>query len=151
MTWTYGLSSLDTTPKDQVRFLVGDTLREDPQLQDEEISYLLGIESGPYFAAARACEAIAALYARKVTTTVGDLKIVAEKKYEHYLQLANNLRMRAGISDCAPQAGGISVADKQAQESDTDRVQPFFTRNDARNPNAQNPYPPRTQQYWGTR
>lgn len=134
MTWTYNPAALSANTKDQVRLLVGDTEVNDPLLQDEEITYILTLESGVQYAASRACETIAALFGRKVTTAVGDLKVSQEKKYEHYLELAADLRRRAAMNDMMPYAGGISIADKQNQELDTDRQSPAFTRNDGRNP-----------------
>lgn len=41
MAWSYDLTALSESKKDQVRFKLGDTFPEDPMLQDEEIAFLL--------------------------------------------------------------------------------------------------------------
>lgn len=49
-----------------------------------------------------------------------------------------------GIVSAAPYVGGISIADKQTQEQDTDRVQPAFTRDLHKSPADRLPNDP----YW---
>jgi hypothetical protein len=56
MTWTYTITDLSTSQKDQVRLLIGDTVQTDHQLQDEEIAYLLTQRSSVYGAAADAAD-----------------------------------------------------------------------------------------------
>lgn len=41
MSWTYDPEKLKDSPKDQVRLLIGDTVVNDPLLQDEEIQFYL--------------------------------------------------------------------------------------------------------------
>ena len=124
MSWTYepGASS-----KDKVRLLIGDTDSAHRQMQDEELAFFLGESSSIYVAAGEACKALAALYARQVDKEVGDLKVRASQRQKHYLDLAKQLRSRASRA-VLPSAGGISVSDMQAAESDTDRVVPSFRR-----------------------
>ena len=42
MSWSYDVTALDTSLKDQVRLCLGDTDEEDPVLQDEEIGFYIG-------------------------------------------------------------------------------------------------------------
>lgn len=140
MTWNY-TPVVSTT--DEVRLLVGDTESLDPLMQDEEIAYIISSESSVLYAAARCCEVIAALFGRRVTTTVGSLRIMAEKKYEHYLELGQTLRRRAAIGNCTPLMPAQSISEKITQEDDTDRLPPFFSRSTAKNPLAA-PSNPRT-------
>lgn len=41
MSWTYDPTTLQDSPKDQIRLLIGDTLDSDPLLQDEEIQFYI--------------------------------------------------------------------------------------------------------------
>lgn len=150
MTWTYDLTTIATAPVAQVRLLVGDTDSNDELLQDEEITYVIGIERGTYYAAARCCEIIASLYGRKVTTAVGDLKVSAEKKYEHYIELSAMLRRRAALGDAQPQAPAISISQKDTNRGDTDLVVPAFGRDTQRNPNIGPMDPLRSRSPWST-
>lgn len=125
MTWTY-TGNPAASPKDAVRFRVGDTDVDDQLLQDEEILYLLGTEATVIQAAASAADAIAARFSRLSDKAVGDLRIAFSQKSAQYRQLAADLRKEAGISMAVPFAGGISRSQKAAQESDSNRVQPSF-------------------------
>lgn len=134
MTWTY--ASNFTLTRDVVRLLIGDTNTNDQLLSDEEIAFYTDNNANAYFAASDAAKAIAAKYARKVSTTVGDLRKELQQQREAYLQIADQLRARGSVSSLVPYAGGISIDDKQTQQEDTDRVKPAFRR--------------RTQDYPGT-
>jgi hypothetical protein len=134
MTWSYS-GDPASTDKDAVRFYVGDTEAEDPQIGDEEILFLLVDESGDLIrAAARTAEAIAAKYARQVDKSVGGLSLSAAVRQGHYLELAGQLRSTARTGSGSggglpvPYAGGISQTDKDAKASDPDRVPPAFTK-----------------------
>ena len=113
---------------DKVRLWIGDTDSTDPQLQDEEITFFLLDEGAPIRAAVTAADALAARYARVVSTQIGDQKEDAETMIAHYLALANRLRRKAARTGVLPFAGGISVSDKQTREENTDRVAPAFDR-----------------------
>lgn len=127
MTATYtGPANSDA---DAVRFLIGDTTVTDALLQDEEIAWLL-TESGSVVntAAASACEAIAARFARLADTQVDDVRVALSQRAKGYRQLAADLRTQVTRAGVMPYAGGISIAQKHTAEEDTDRVQPIFTR-----------------------
>lgn len=119
MTWTYSQNPAGSE-LDAVRFEIGDTTQADQELQDEEIEYVILQEDNLKYAAAAACDRIAAKYARKVQKSVGSLQISMQQKFEQYSKLASRIRARAGSAPI-PFAGGISLADKQTRELDTDR------------------------------
>lgn len=127
MTWTYTGDPSDSE-KDAVRFLIGDTVSTDPLITDEEIAWLLTERGGVYPAAIQACETIAAKFARLADTQVDDVRVNLSQRAKGYRELAQTLSSRQAISGAMPFAGGISQAQKETAEEDTDRVPPFFTR-----------------------
>ncbi len=133
MSWTYVLGTLATTPKDQVRLLIGDTDTTEQLLQDEEISLLLSLENNDIYRTGwRACDAIAAEYARKADRVVGGpssgLRLMASQKFKQYTARALQLKRQSAVRNANVYAGGISISDKQVVEEDTDRVEPDFTK-----------------------
>lgn len=128
MAWTYS-GDPSSSPKDEVRFLIGDTIQADPLLQDEEINSVLAYEPNPLLAAVICANTIAAKFARLADVTVGKTKIAYNQKAEAYFKLADKLEAQAnGNLKPIPYAGGISREDKKAQDEDTDRVEPYFQR-----------------------
>lgn len=125
MSWTYDPAC--SVDKDRVRLLVGDTITEDQQMADEEITFLLTTESNVYAAAAACARALAMKYARYVDKWVGDLKILASQRVKHYTDLFESLRVR-GLSNATPSAGGVNVLENQAAAQDTSLIQPFIVR-----------------------
>jgi hypothetical protein len=126
MSWAYSGDPSQST-KDAVRFAIGDTISSDPLLQDEEISYILSINSSVSDAAYAACVGIVAKFSRLADKEVGKVKIKYSQKAKQYQQLADKLWLNAGVV-VMPYAGGISVADKQAMQEDNGIVQPSFKR-----------------------
>jgi len=130
-TWTYS-GDPSASSLDKIRFLIGDTDPDDRQLADEEILFCVSDRPSIYSAAAMACRTLAAKYARSVTKQVGDLKIDATVRQQHYNDLADEYDAKSGEGGLsiyalsAPYAGGISVADRDAQSADSDRVDPAF-------------------------
>lgn len=99
------------------------------------LSTLVG--TAPYTLGAATARAIAASFADSVTKKAGDVSINASDKYTHYMALAADLDRRAAVNSLGATsvfAGGISKSDKDTYESDTDRVEPFFTRELMDNP-----------------
>jgi hypothetical protein len=126
--WTYSLASLGTSKLYQVRRLIGDVIANDQQIADEEINFALTQQPTIYGAAAEAARYIAAQYSRKVDTTNG----VLNQNYSNMARAYAALAVRLDAKDTensfvTPYAGGISVANKQRQEGDSDRVAPQFT------------------------
>jgi len=132
--------------KDQVRFLIGDTDANSPLLQDAEILYTLGDQGTVLSASVAACIGIAAKFARLMDESVGDVSKSYSQRQEHYTKLADSLRRRDAENSVCPYAGGISVADKETLNQNTDYVEPSFKRktHDNRlstdNPSDNNPY-----------
>lgn len=128
MVWTYSLTSLATTQKDQVRLAIGDTLSSDQQLQDEEINAALANRSTILGAAADCCRSIAAKFSRSVTQKAAGASANFSDLAKQYLTMALQFDAQAALSGSAlPYAGGISIADKMNQETNSDRVPPNFT------------------------
>jgi hypothetical protein len=97
VTWTYS-GDPSSSAKDEIRFLVGDTDENIPEVSDEEIAYIVtmhadpGVGYGNYTAAAVLAQAIAAKYAKKADKSVGGLSIQYKQKYDNYVALAETLR-----------------------------------------------------------
>lgn len=123
--WTYG-GDPTSSPRDQIRFLVGDTDSTDQLITDQEISYMLSMHPNAYEAASHVCLAIAAKMARCMDKSVGSLSRSYSQKYEHYKELAADLKQQAaGQSSAIPWAAGWRRSDDDARLMDTD-VRPLF-------------------------
>lgn len=133
MTFTY-CNNPAHDPKDAVRLYVGDTDERDALLQDEEIQFLLNDEGSIKRAAASAALAIAAKFSRLADEAVGRVRVDFSQKARAYTALASKLEMASDLSDAIPYGGGISISDKCAQENNTDRVPPIFTKHINENP-----------------
>lgn len=120
--------------KDKVRFLIGDTDANAPLLGDPEITYLITEEGTPVRASIAAAVAISAKFSRLSDESVGDVSKSYSQRAEQYKKLADQLRQRQAEKSVCPYAGGISVADKQSVEGNTDRVDPAFYRDLHNNP-----------------
>lgn len=127
MAFTY-TDDPENVARDAVRLLVGDTDSSDPLLSDAEVAFYLSENgSNNYRAGSEACKAIAAKLARLPDLKTGRVTISNSDRAKAFLDLADKLARKA-LSFVAPYAGGISKADKETQEENTDRVEPFFTR-----------------------
>jgi hypothetical protein len=115
---------------DEVRFRIGDTDTDEEFLTDDEIAYLLGQESDNVSrAAVRGCKRIAAELSRQVNYRMHGVSVDAKDLAKQFRDLATELETEAALLSVAePFAGGISVADKQAREADSDRSTPSFKR-----------------------
>jgi len=124
MTWSYapGVSQ----PRHQVRLLIGDVIAIDPQMQDEEIDWLVSQEQNVYAAAAACADSLAARYARQVDKAVGDLRISFSQKQAAYEAMALQLRSRRGNLYQVPTAAGIDVSERKGLEQDESVQQPYF-------------------------
>lgn len=132
MTWTYDPASVTTTLA-KVRLLCGDTQSGRQLLSDEEINVLTGLAAHIFGMAAVGCETIASKFAADADKEVGDLSITLSQKAEAYERRADRFRQQAGTL-AIPLAGGISIAAKDTQEQDTDRVKPQVSRGQFVNP-----------------
>lgn len=124
--WTYDSTQLTTNPLYQVRLLLGDTVESDQQFQDGEILFYLASRT-PKGAAAECCRTLATRFSRSVDYAAGMTRIKYGDLAKAYALRAIQFDAQSAISGAGmPYAGGISVTDKQNQETDTDRVDPQF-------------------------
>lgn len=124
--WTYS-GDPDSSDKDRVRFLTGDTIYTDPQIFDPEILYAIRQRGNIWGATATCCMMLATQMSRKADTKQGDLFILYSSRSKQYALRAayyenKNIALGGGI----PYAGGISVADKINEVANNDRVAPSF-------------------------
>jgi hypothetical protein len=126
VTWSYSIGDLATSPKDQVRLLIGDTVTTDQQMQDEEIDYYLTQRASPYGAAAECCRTLQARFSRSVDQKGGDTDAKYSQLAKAYGIKAAEFEAKAAAGGSLPFAGGIDIHQKQRQEADPDRVQPQF-------------------------
>ena len=126
--FSYNDSDL-STELNQVRLLIEDTNSTSVLFSDEEIEFFISQEANIYGAAAVACESLQAKFAGGVSKTVGKLSIELQQRVAHYKDLAETYKakskMKGGIQLFA---GGLSESQKDAVNSNTDRVQPDFFR-----------------------
>lgn len=129
MSWSYSGDPSYST-QDKVRFLIGDTDESDQQVSDEEIAAILVDFPNPYNAAVQIVRSLVAKYSRRVekSKSIGDLSISYSSAADGYRDLLKSLLTQAALHGglCEPYAGGISISDKENQESDSDRVVPAF-------------------------
>ncbi len=114
-----------------VRTLINDTDTSDQKLNDLQIEMFLEESGGnPYFAAALACEAIAASFAALQSVRIGDVSVSAGVLHPStvYQDLAKKLRRRGAVNGARPHAGGLSPSERETAEQDDGRTQPFFER-----------------------
>lgn len=127
MTWTYGCDP-ENDNGDAVRLLIGDTDTTDQQLKDEEIDFFLAQEANIYSAACGASMALSGKYSRLADKEVGDLKLRLSQRSEHYQALCDVLSARASFALGDVFTGGVSVSGKETLHTDTNRVPPYFIR-----------------------
>lgn len=126
MAWTYEDPS--QSPKDAVRFAVGDTDSKRPQLQDGEIVYCLSQRSGDIQAAAvMACEAIIAQLGRLCDQSVGSVAKSFSQLQANYKVTLDNLRRSASGSGGIPFVGGVSRLQNGMPYRNPDYNRPQFT------------------------
>ena len=137
MTWSYLSSEPGSSDRSWVRFNVGDNASDAQEMQDEEIDLLLASEGSKERAAIAAARALGARFARRADKQIGRLRIASGRVSENFFRLAaeleKGLSRQAGGTE-GIYAGGISISDKESEESDTDRVDPGFERQQFDNP-----------------
>lgn len=128
----YG-NSPGSSQADAVRLHIGDTDNDDLILSDEEVTYILSVESNTLRAAARAARIAAGKYARQVDSEIDEIRLRAQARFDHYSQLADDLAQEAKTSGGGMKLtgiwfGGISQTEKDTNEEDEDLVNPAFRR-----------------------
>jgi hypothetical protein len=142
MAWSYSAADLNTTTSsgrlNTVRLLVGDTDTTDQQVQNEEITFSLGLnDDNTYLAAGWIAKAIASKYARLVTTKLdGALSANYSDLAKHYQSLADQLDYRGKTDGAAigVLAGGITKSGVEAVRANTNRIEGSFRRDRFKNP-----------------
>jgi len=138
MTWNY--TDPLTIPRDEVRFLSGDTISSDQLITDEEIAYARSKFPVAQLAAAFCLRSLAARCLRDVNFSMGDASISASDRARAFNEQAAILDPVGKTLGAAfvvlPSFGGITVSGKDVLESDTDAVQPFFKTGQWDNPEA---------------
>lgn len=129
-TWTYTGNPADSS-KDRVRWLCGDTLDSDPQVSDEEIAAAVADEANVYDAAALVCDHLSARFAREAQRSLSaggglNTSVSLSERSKAYAARAKVLRDKGATYAVGVHAGGISRSAVEANESDTDLVQPGF-------------------------
>jgi hypothetical protein len=102
MTWTFSESL--STPRDQVRQLIGDTNSTKPEVPDETITYYFTLETTPLAVAYRLALDLEAKYARIVEVTVDHQTTRGNQIAENYRKLATRL-----FADLQRSAQGATV------------------------------------------
>lgn len=130
--WTYTGNPADSD-KDMVRFLSGDVHDDAPQVSNEEIAAMLTLEGNATAAAAAICEHLASTYAREAQQSVSsggglNTSVSLSEKSRAYAIRAKDLRARATARGAMVYAGGITVASVDANNADTDLIQPELQR-----------------------
>ena len=120
----------ENSDRDAVRLLAFDTDPDEYFLEDSEVDYVIAKEANVIAAAAKACEIIATKFAREVALRAGaggELRLELQQVFKAYMQRAQQLRQQA-LAYATPYAASISIDEKDDQLDDSDRVSPFFKR-----------------------
>lgn len=95
MAWSYS-GNPASTPKDAVRYLVGDTVSTDPLTTDEEIAWALAQNSNIYVAASIVAETIATKFATmKTSVRIGPISEEYGNRAVFYANQAKELKNKA--------------------------------------------------------
>lgn len=131
MAFTYDPANLASSLKDQVRLKIGDTetVKVAYQLlQDEEIEFILSESSDNILVASIECvKNIIGKLSKVADQKTGDIATWFTKRCNEFRELLKILMIEYATNYGVAYAGGISIEDKQEQESDTDRVEPSFS------------------------
>jgi hypothetical protein len=149
MAWTYDPTQFGSTTvgtvagstigvRYQIRLMLQDTNTARQLFQDEEIDWQQTQESNMWMAAAALADILVAKGGGVKSKRISEFEIQYDPRM--YLTIATRLRAR-GMDYQVPYAGGISKADKAAQQGDPDWVRPSIARGHGDNPEAMNPAP----------
>ena len=126
MTFTYS-GNPDLSPRDLVRFILGDTDAREPILQNAEIDWALNqYNSAPMNASIRLCEMIAAKMTRHADESAGSVSVSFSQVAKSFRSLRKDLVRRLATEDMTPYCGGISRSDKLTNDMRGDIVHTDF-------------------------
>lgn len=104
MSWNYS-GDPSVSPKDNVRFIIGDTEEDIPQVTDEEIEFALNNTESDVSRASILCvKNLVAKYAKAVDYKIGPESVSAGDRYTHYTSLLNKLEKDISQVGAAPSA-----------------------------------------------
>jgi len=124
MAWSYS-GDPNSSKRDAVRFVIGDTDTNDQLISDEEVDYLVTLHGTLNRSASEAARAIAAKFARNMSRSIGGLSADFAAKYRQYMELADKLATSEEAFPVSPFVSGWSRSEKAAREADTDRESTF--------------------------
>jgi hypothetical protein len=106
-----------SSDRDAIRFLVGDTDTTEPLIWDEEIDFLITTwlnKNSVYWTASTVAEAIAARFAREITTSADGESLGASELQQKYLDLASRLRVlhQTLLTGGNVDAGGVNAGEQ---------------------------------------
>lgn len=128
MAWTYS-GDPASSPKDAVRFGIGDTDINHQLVSDEEIAYALAQNNDSVPAAIlELAIALRNKFAAYVDEKTDRLSKKYSDLYDHYKSMVDQIIKDSALS-AVPYAGGISKGDKLNNVNDTDNVRPKFDKN----------------------
>ncbi len=130
MSWSYSGDPANSD-LDQARFLINDTDLNDQLLSDQEIEWAISEQSTIVLAAALCLRALANRFSRMVTRKVGDLWVNCSDLSKAFAARAKELDPNGATTGtllALPSFGGLTISGKEALDTDTDAVQPSFSR-----------------------
>jgi hypothetical protein len=136
--WSYSHDP-SSSDKDAVRFLIGDTNKNDKLLSDFEINYTVSQEGTVLQAAIHCLQNLIVVYSRHVDSSGNNRSRAYSQRVQSFRTSLDALLERQAMQGLNVFAGGISKAQKDTQCSDTDRVGPVFTKQMFDNPRAVGP------------
>lgn len=131
MVWSY--DGVPYSGRDKVRAIIGDVDTNDQLIEDYQIDAVLVVFSDETEAAAHLCRNLAAKFAAQGNVSVDGYKFENLKKAEFYRDLSKELFLQVHGSKrplvlANPSYGGVSISGKDANEANTDNVEPAFYR-----------------------
>lgn len=125
--------------REKVRAIIGDTDSDDPIIDDHEIAAVLAVYPNETEAAAHICRNMAAQFAIEGNVTHGKYRFESLEKAKHFRALSAELfkqvyGMSRPLALAGPSFGGVSKTAKDANEANTDNVEPKFYRSQFEDP-----------------
>lgn len=122
--WSYS-GDPQASDRDYVRFLVGDTEKESPLLDNREVEAGIAKEPTLENAAAFLLENLARKFSQKTSINVGGISIDCSKLATAFKERAEELRADSYVL-ALPSFGGLTKSGKRVLDEDSDAVQPSF-------------------------
>lgn len=122
--WTYG-GDPSAAPRDAVRFLVGDTNKNRPLLDDREVDHAIAKFPDENLAAAFLCEHLFGLFASKADFSVGPVSKSYSKVAELFDKKSKQLRSEA-VKFVCPSFPATTYSEKDKLRQDDDLPNPSF-------------------------